>query len=220
MLARLYPSYGFFGVSRFPTAEASKIKSAARGPFGGYPSQRLKALLKGLGASDATLTATRLTDEENFKLLEAGQTDLILLDSEALLSKIRAEKKYHIIDPGDAYKGRGFDTVISATPRALSAKGPALEKFVASMLDAVANAAANPEAFLAFLVKEEGFGPGKAAAVQASIARAVADDAFVPDSSALDAIAATIEIRGASRKAQDARGIASPDYAAKWRKKR
>ena len=35
VLARLYPSYGFFGVSRFPTAEASKIKSAARGPFGG-----------------------------------------------------------------------------------------------------------------------------------------------------------------------------------------
>lgn len=220
VLARLYPSYGFFGVSRFPASEASKIKTATRGVSGGFPSRRLTALLKHLGAADAKLTASKLPDEETYKLLEDGQTDFILVNSEPLLARIRAEKKYHVIEPENAYKGCGFDTVIFATQGALSAKGPALEKFVAAMLEALEDAAAKPEAFLAFLIGDQGFGPQKAAAVQALIARAAADDAFVPEASALDALASTIEIPGALKTAKSAGGIAYPEYAAKWRKAR
>ncbi len=221
ILARLYPSPAFYGVSRYPYTEAGSIKTAVSGGKGGATGSHIKAMLRYLGGQGVKVDESNLSDNARYALLEAGKADLALISSAELLSRIRAEKKYYVIEPGDAYKGGSYYQAVITTKNAMDTKGPQLEKFVSACVDAVSDIAASSAPFVAYLVSEEGLGPAQAESIQAAIA-AGAGAGFAPSLSEVDTLADQADVSSDTYKGKRkaGRGLLFPDYAVKAVKSR
>jgi len=220
VLAQLFPALNHYGVSRFSRADAVKIKAAAGGPASGEVAQRLKVMLKYLGAKDVKIAAGRLDDSAKYKLLEEGKTDLVLLDSLSLMRKVRAEGKYYIFEPSEAYKGEGFLTGVLSTRRAIAAKGPELEKFIAGLRAAFDDALVQPDRVVSVLTEVYGFTAPEALAYHGNIVRGAAEASFEPSQGPLDQVLTGVELPANERKKTDLSGILAPEYAIKAVKRR
>jgi len=221
VLAQLYSAFGFYGVSRYPLTEGYRIKNAASGAKAGEPERRMRAMLKYLGTANAEVDKSFIDENARFKLLEDGRVDLILVNTPALLRKVRAGKKYFIIDPADAYKGKSFNNGLITTGRAMAARGPELEKLVAALLETLDGIAAEPQRFIDFLVNQEGYAPEEAARVQADLARGAAEVAGEPSAADVAAIETDVTVLpGRKVKNAHAAGMMRPDFARKAAKAR
>jgi len=214
LLAQLYGSFGFYGVSRYSAASAAAIKTVSAGGVG-EPYRRMRAMMKYLKVTGAEFDKKNISQADLYKLLENGKTDLILVNSRALMRKIRAEGKYYVIEPEDAYKGGSFNDGIFTTGATLAARGPDLDKFVAAMLDTMAGIAAEPQRFIDYLVKQEGFTQDEAVRVQADMARSAAEVAGEPAAADVARIETEVAVSTARVVNKKAGGMLRPGYALK-----
>jgi len=217
VLAQFSSPAGFYGISRFPPSEASKIMAAA-GVAGGGSGMRLRATLKYLGVKDAKFERSGSSDADRYKLLEAGKTDLILINDRRLLSRIRASGKYYVIEPRDAYKGKKFVTAVFARKAVVKDRSREFELLVSALHSALADIAATPGPFIDFLAAEKGLTRQEAAETQSELVRGAAETGLEPDEAFADSLVSEAQTPGGRKARKSAAGLAFRDYAVKAKK--
>ena len=214
VLAFLYKSFDHYAVSRYPAAEASKIKTIALNPSSAVNETYLKSFLDHLGLDRKNLkTVYALGDTPKYAMLEMGYADFFAINSAELARQIAAEKKYYLIQ--DPYLGRNTSArVITASSKALKKKGSDVEKFVAAIYCAVNGLAAEHEKTVALLMAEYKYSREEAETYYKTLTEAVKGLDYVPSPRRLEPEWEYIpDVKPEDRKKAD--GLMFPDFAAK-----
>lgn len=214
VLAFLYPRFDRYVISRYPEAEASKIRTVGikSASIGGE--EILKPFLDYLKLDRKTLkTVMAKGDTVKYAMLDMGYIDLATIESYELARKAAAERKYHLIR--DPYQGRTMDArVITTSGRVLKKKGPELEKFIYAIYRAVNSAAADRGKTVRLLMSEYGYSEEDASAYYDVFAGLAGAFDYVPSPERADRAWSYLEdYRPETRKKTGA--LLFPEYAIK-----
>lgn len=214
VVAVLYPRYDYYAVSRFPAAQAARIKTVALNSPGAASRQLLEPFYAHLKLDEASLsTVIAPGDAARLALLERGEADLTNVSSPQLLRKIRQEGKLHLI-PASVTGRAGEASVVAVSSRAYASRGEDIERFISALHDAIAAAAADKAKARRRLVADHGYSAEEADAFSEAFSSAAASMDFVPSAAGLGAAFDRLG-RDAPRKRGDLGALAAPEAARK-----
>lgn len=186
-IATTFKPFSFFAVSRFAKEDMQKVRNVGVIRFGGEPAMITDAMLKGMQIDPSKVKLIAIpTNMARKELLDKGDLDLIVINSEQFIYESGMDKKYTIVPPEELFADSELYRGIMTTRKVIERDPEAVQGFVAAIYQTMEYMKANPDAVKKYMQEAYKYSPEQTEQSYARFARAYEGIGLLPRREALE----------------------------------
>ena len=193
-IAQTFTPFSFFAVSRFERNDFNSIRTVGVIRFGGEPALITDAVLSAMHLDPANVKLVAIpTNAARKELLDKGDLDLIIVNSEQFIYESKLDTRYTVVSPEELFAGSSLYRGIMTTGKVLQENPEAVKRFVASIYQSMEYIKANPEEVKQYMREAYRYSDEQASQSYGRFIAAYTGVNFVPSISLLENTLATIK---------------------------
>lgn len=192
-IAKTFTPFSFFAASRFDRANFDKIRTVGVIRFGGEPAMLTDAILRAMQIDPKNVKQVAIpTNMARAELLEKGEIDLAIINSEQFMYETGMDQRYSMLSPEELFAGSDLYRGIITTSKVIERDPEAVRGFVMAIHQALEYLKANPEEAKQYMREAYGYSNEQAERAYERFAHAYDPANFIPDTGMLERIHGSI----------------------------